>query len=63
MWVWKDKVYYYFKLFKNGLTIIEIFENYRKNKMKCGRTVFFINRKSNYHKEAREKEFSKSTDL
>ncbi len=37
MGIGKDKAYYYFRLFKEGLTVIEIFEIYKKNKSKCGR--------------------------
>lgn len=33
----KDKTYYYYKLLKKGLTVIQIFNNYKKNKSKCGR--------------------------
>lgn len=33
----KDKAYYYYKLLKKGLTVIQIFNNYKENKSKCGR--------------------------
>lgn len=33
----KDRVYRYYKEFKKGLSVIEIFELYKSNKLKCGR--------------------------
>lgn len=33
----KDKAYRYYKLFKQGFTVTEIFSNYKENKKKCGR--------------------------
>jgi IS30 family transposase len=33
----KDKAYHYFNLFKKGFTVLEIFDNYKENKSKCGR--------------------------
>ncbi|WP_320047566.1 hypothetical protein [uncultured Ilyobacter sp.] len=33
----KDKAYRYYKLFKEGPTPIEIYQQYKNNKSKCGR--------------------------
>ena len=37
MGIGKDKVYCYFRLFKKGLTVLEIYYTYKENKSKCGR--------------------------
>jgi len=37
MKIGKGKVYKYYKLFKNGLTVLEIFNQYKQNKRNCGR--------------------------
>ena len=33
----KDKVYRYYRLFKQGLTVEEIYSTYKQNKKRCGR--------------------------
>ena len=33
----KDKVYMYYRLFKQGLSVEEIYSNYKQNKRRCGR--------------------------
>lgn len=37
MGIGKDKAYHYYRLFKKGLKPIEIYQQYKKNKSKCGR--------------------------
>nr|WP_320047563.1 hypothetical protein [uncultured Ilyobacter sp.] len=37
MGIGKDKAYRYYKLFKEGLTPIEIYQQYKNNKSKCGK--------------------------
>lgn len=37
MKIGKDKVYHYYKLFKEGFTVLEIYNMYKENKRKCGR--------------------------
>ena len=33
----KDKTYYYYRQFKKGLSVLEIYNQYKNNKTKCGR--------------------------
>ena len=35
--IWKDKVYRYYRLFKQGLTVEEIYYTYKQNKERCER--------------------------
>lgn len=37
MSIGKDKVYRYYRLFKQGLTVEEIYSTYKQNKHRCGR--------------------------
>ena len=40
----KDKAYYYFNLFKKGFTVLQIFNNYKENKSKCGRKKLILSK-------------------
>lgn len=37
MKIGKDEVYTYYRLFRNGLSVEEIYSNYKQNKQRCGR--------------------------
>ena len=37
MKIGKDKVYTYYRLFKQGQSVEEIYSNYKQNKRRCGR--------------------------
>ncbi len=42
MGIGKDKAYRYYKLFKEGLSALEIYQQYKKNKSKCGRKKILL---------------------
>lgn len=46
MKIGKDKVYRYYKLFSNGLTVHEIYNQYQVNKSKCGRKSIVLNKEN-----------------
>lgn len=46
MAIGKDKVYYYYKKFKEGKTIENIFKEYQSNKKKCGRKLIILKKES-----------------
>lgn len=55
----KDKAYYYYRLLKKGLTVIQIFNNYKENKSKCGRKKkVFSQEKSTEINELFDKDWS-----
>ena len=42
MKIGKDKVYTYYRLFKQGLSVEDIYSNYKKNKRQCGRKELIL---------------------
>lgn len=55
----KDKAYYYYGLLKKGLTVLQMFDNYKENKSKCGRKKkVFSEEKSEEINELLDKDWS-----
>jgi len=44
MSIGKDKIYRYYKKFKEGKTVENIFAEYQKNKKKCGRSTIILSK-------------------
>ena len=44
MSIGKDKIYHYYKKFKEGKTVENIFTEYKNNKKKCGRTTIVLSK-------------------